>query len=340
MPTVTVPQDTLFTLDVLGRYSCNTLEEAVEHTHQNQHPNPRPFDMIVIGGGSFGGVLASHMFNRDKTLAHRILVLEAGPFVLPEHVQNLPGNFGPPAKGQPGTIWGQPWQSDSPMSWNQKFPGLAYCVGGRSLFWGGWSPYIIDSEINDPSWPATVRTDLKDKVLPRGSAAPTESYSDAAARQIGTASTNDFLFGPLHTEMRKKLFQVLSAPLVTTDTLTGDRGTLTGVDDLEAPLAVQSASPRAGAFCLNKFNGVQLLMKALRAAQGEAEQAGGGGADAADAVKRLMLVSNCYVTRLERNGNSITRVWAKSQGVERPIDVPAGGKVSSPSARLRTPAWR
>ena len=325
MPTVTIPQDTLFTFDVLGRYSCNTLEEALNSVDPNRQPNPRPFDMIVIGGGSFGGVLASHMFNRDVTKGHRILVLEAGPFVLPEHVQNLPGSFGPPGKGQPGTIWGQPWQSDSPMGWNQSFPGLAYCLGGRSLFWGGWSPYLIDSELNDPSWPASVRTDLKDKVIPKAN--PTESYLDAAARQIGTATTNDFLFGPLHTEMRNKLFQILSGALTTTDTLTGNRGALNAVDDLEAPLAVQSASPRAGAFCLNKFNGVQLLMKAVRTAQGEAEQAGIGGADAMDAIKRLMVVSNCYVTRLERNGSTITRVWVRSQGVERAIDVPPGGKV-------------
>jgi choline dehydrogenase-like flavoprotein len=324
MPTVTIPQDTLFTFDVLGRYSCNTLEEAVNSIDPNQHPNPRPFDMIVIGGGSFGGVLASHMYNRDKTFAHRILVLEAGPFVLPEHVQNLPGNFGPPGKGQAGTIWGQPWQSDSPMSWNQNFPGLAYCVGGRSLFWGGWSPYLIDSEL-DASWPTSVRNDLKNNVIPRAN--PTESYLDAAARQIGTATTNDFLFGPLHTEMEKRLFQILSNPLTTADTLTGNRGVLNTANDLEAPLAVQSSAPRAGAFCLNKFNGVQLLMKAVRTAQGEAEQAGVGGADNIDAIKRLMLVSNAYVTRLERNGSTITRVWARSQGVERAIDVPSGGKV-------------
>jgi len=65
----------------------------------------------------------------------------------------------------------------------------------------------------------------------------------------------------------------------------------------------------------------------VRTAQGEAEQSGVGGADNIDAVKRLMLVSNCYVTRLERNGSTITRVWARSQGVERAIDVPSGGKV-------------
>jgi 3-keto-disaccharide hydrolase/GMC oxidoreductase len=174
-----------------------------------------------------------------------------------------------------------------------------------------------------------VRTDLKDKVLPRGSASPTESYLDQAARQIGTAATNDFIFGPLHTEMRKRLFDSLTglSPAPGDDVLTGNRGVLTSSDDLEAPLAVQSATPRPGFFSLNKFNGVQLVLRASRIAQGEAQSRGVGDADATDAVKRLMVVDNAYVIRLERSGRTITRVWATSHGVERPIDVPQDGKV-------------
>jgi hypothetical protein len=99
--TVDNPQDTLFTFDVLGRYGCNTLQEAVNSIAR---PNPRMFDFIIIGGGSFGAVLASHLLNRDRTQAHRILVLEAGPFAFPEDVQNLPGSFAPRGKNNPGTF--------------------------------------------------------------------------------------------------------------------------------------------------------------------------------------------------------------------------------------------
>ncbi len=66
-----------------------------------------PFDHIVIGGGSFGAVIATRLFNLDRTHRHRVLVLEAGPLALPEHVQNLPPSFAPSGKGSPGTIWGQ-----------------------------------------------------------------------------------------------------------------------------------------------------------------------------------------------------------------------------------------
>src|SRR6185437_13657378 len=94
-------------------------------------------------------------------------------------------------------------------SWNSNFPGLAFCLGGRSVFWGGWSPYFIDSELADPAWPPSVVHDLTQNVLPPG--APVESCLDAAARQIGTSATNDFVFGPLHDALSQRLFEGLQA---------------------------------------------------------------------------------------------------------------------------------
>ena len=115
--------------------------------------------------------------------------------------------------------------------------------------------YFIDSELTDPSWPASVKKDLTQKVLPVP--APVESYLDAAARQIGTDTTNDFVFGPLDA-LRQRLFDGLKARAAADAVLTGNRGSLTKVEDLEAPLAVQSAPSRPGTFPLNKFNSVQI----------------------------------------------------------------------------------
>lgn len=348
MATLSIPQDTRFTFDLVGRYGCNTLDEALDSKDTGKHADARPFDFIILGGGSFAAVLAARLFNRDKSHAHRILVLEGGPFVLPEHVQNLPESFGAPGKNTPGTVWGQPWISDSQQTFNQDFPGLAYCLGGRSVFWGGWSPYLIDSELDDAIWPASVKTDLTTKVTPRNN--PVESYFEGAARQIGTDTTNDFLFGPLHTAMRKQLFTGLKkrAPGGKADVLTGNRGALNLNErnrtkqgaELEAPLAVQSASSRPGTFSTNKFNGVQLLLRAARSAQSEAEGAAKGGAAVSDVKKRLMVVDNCYVTRLERIGRRITRVFVReaeyacaggalnrTMGPERAIEAPESGKV-------------
>jgi choline dehydrogenase-like flavoprotein len=341
MPASPFPEDTSFTLDILGRYSVNSLDEALDSADPTRRfSDARPFDHIVIGGGSFGAVLATRLFNLDISHRHRVLVLEAGPLALPEHVQNLPPDFGPPGKGGAGTVWGQPWQSDSPQSFNQGFPGLAFCVGGRSVFWGGWSPYFISSELPVPPWLQNVVDDLSTPVIPPGT--PRESYLDEAARLLGTNVTNDFVSGPLHEALRKHVFNTLIArgTPVGADTLTGNRGALTKEDDLEAPLAVSGASERPGFFASNKFSSVQLLFRALRVAQGEAQAASPSDFSRAILFKRLMLVDNCYATRLERVGSRITKVfvtpadyqcingkWTRIVQPEREIPVPPQGRV-------------
>jgi len=93
--------ETQFTRDILGNYVCNTFAEAIASG---------PFDVVIIGGGTFGLVLAQDLFFRSQRFGpgsvpqdtlrpfnYRILVLEGGPFTLPEHTQDLPNLqlFGP-----------------------------------------------------------------------------------------------------------------------------------------------------------------------------------------------------------------------------------------------------
>jgi choline dehydrogenase-like flavoprotein len=324
MPTNPTAQTTDFSRDVLGRYTCNGLDEALRSTDTGARPDARPFDVIILGGGTFGAALAQHLFYKDKTHSHRILVLEGGPLALPEHVQNV-GALGlnsPAATsiaalrlaGQDrqarNEVWGLAWHSNVPGG----FPGLAYCIGGRSLFWGGWSPQPLDTELNADSWPADVISDLKTR------------YFREASEQIGVTETNDFINGELHQALRKQLFEAIAADKVTDvvpltqlpalisvtpgmamvagaapaldPTLTA--GSMTSVTTpasasgdilkLEAPLAVQSRATRSGFFPSNKFSATPLLIKAARAAQAES------GGD--DFKKRLMIVPNCHVKRL------------------------------------------
>src|SRR6266498_5947234 len=84
------PQTTDFSRDVLGRYVCNGLEEALRSADGARRADARPFDVVVIGGGTFGSAVAQHLLAQDKTHRHRILMLEGGPFLLTGHVQNLP----------------------------------------------------------------------------------------------------------------------------------------------------------------------------------------------------------------------------------------------------------
>ena len=133
-------ETTSFTLDNMGRYLCNSLQEAIDSASQTVGDQRREFDVIVAGAGSFGSVIANGLFMKDATHSRRILVLESGPFVLPEHVQNLPWMGGDPG-------YRVPWVT-RPGS-DLGYAGLLYGVGGRSLTWGGWSPELLHDANND-----------------------------------------------------------------------------------------------------------------------------------------------------------------------------------------------
>jgi choline dehydrogenase-like flavoprotein len=206
---------TTFTRDVFGRYICNTFDEALVTIDPNARAaaglpargDLRPFDFVIIGGGTFGAALAEHLWFRSTNRSERMLVLEGGPFVLPEHVQNAPVlglGAGDPRKDHlpQKEVWGLAWNSSDPIG----FPGLAYCVGGRSVFWGGWSPRLLDSELPTNVWPKAVLDDLTPKNLTDGR----KGYFRQSSDQIGVTETNDFIFGDLHRAMRKQLFDGIS----------------------------------------------------------------------------------------------------------------------------------
>lgn len=321
-----VSQPTDFTLDVLGRYVCNTFDEALANSDAPYRANARdvngnalqprgdmrPFDFIVIGGGTFGGAAAEQLFYRSTGRSERILVLEGGPFLLPEHWQNLP------SMSLGGEVWGVPWNSNT-----KDFQGLAFCIGGRSIFWGGWSPRLLDSET--VTWPQAVLDDLNAKKLPNGDS----GYFRQSGQQIGVTETNDFIFGDLHNALRDVLFDGIEsgkvsdamklstlpdappveildgAPLTLTDLaallgiplpdpLPADTAKLEkdlrNKLKLEAPLAVQARSGHAGFFPMNKFSATPLLIKAARVAANESP--------GDDVSKRLMIVPRCHVQRL------------------------------------------
>ena len=80
-------QRTTFSTDELGRFICNTWEEALAAQSGGM------FDVVVVGSGMYGAYAAAKLLELGQRMARpvdapRILVLEAGPFLLGEHVQN------------------------------------------------------------------------------------------------------------------------------------------------------------------------------------------------------------------------------------------------------------
>jgi hypothetical protein len=199
-------------------------------------------------------------------------------------------------------VWGLPWRSKNPTV--DQFPGIAFCLGGRSLYFGGWSPELLESETRQ--WPPNLLNELRAR--PRG-------YFEAASAQIGTNATNDYIHGPFHEAIRQQLFDAL-----------GDISNVYPLGEipqhldpqqvnrvppekreqlkLEAPLAVQGAGPRAGIAAGNKFSSVPLLTSAGRRAWRDSRPPGSLYGN--DAKKRLMIVPNCRVARLitERRGDT------------------------------------
>ena len=70
--------------DILGRYMCNSFDEALLST--NSRADARPFDYIIIGGGTFGSALAelSPVGSKGTTLGRNRSLLVG---------QNLPPGF-------------------------------------------------------------------------------------------------------------------------------------------------------------------------------------------------------------------------------------------------------
>src|SRR5205807_10330117 len=94
-------------------------------------------------------------------------------------------------------VWGSPWRS--PVA----FPGLAYCLGGRSLYWGGWSPRLTPADL--AQWPGDLVTFFND--APAGA----DAYRQTE-REIGVDPATDYISGPLYDELHKKMDAVIKAP--------------------------------------------------------------------------------------------------------------------------------
>jgi hypothetical protein len=138
-----------------------------------QYIGPRDdFDIIVVGSGVGGGVLADALAEKLGE-TNRILLLEAGSFVYPTHVYNM-CRF-------PNSSLARHFGCDT--FWQSGNPGTAHFIGekpqlnlgGRSIFWSGLIPTIQPWELE--FFPPTVRQDLQGGLLEAAGETVNESRS-------------------------------------------------------------------------------------------------------------------------------------------------------------------
>lgn len=293
-------QQTAFSLDAVGRYVCSTWDEAT----LNGGP---PFTAVVVGAGMYGAYCATKIVRLDPTA--RVLLLDAGRFLVSEHVQNL-ANIGfnvpgaiPPASDPSVArelVWGMPWRG------NTDFPGLAYCTGGKSIFWGGWCPRLTGGDLTH--WPAATAQYLVDH------------YIDVES-EIGVVPATDFIFG--------ELGDVLRAACETAAALTQDIDTSLGTSGVEvAPLAVQGSPPVSGLFSFDKYSSLPVLVDAIRADAG----ASGGH----DAARRLFLVPLAHVINLHAASGTVHTVEVEAGGQRRFLSLATGAVVVLAASAVET----
>ncbi len=117
----------------------------------------RLWDAVIVGSGIGGGILADQL----SDLGADVLVLEAGSYLFPTHVGNLPrrltiGRFDK-------HVW-RLWYDFKVVNYVNG-PGSIFAggqginLGGRSLFWGGLTPRMTSWELD--AWPPAVKAYLE-----------------------------------------------------------------------------------------------------------------------------------------------------------------------------------
>ena len=131
------------------------------------------FDIIIVGTGIGGGVLAGDLFDTNSKLgpnAKNILVIEKGDLVFHSHCLNTsrPAGLGRD-RGQQNDTFFSMFKDDYNLINTDKDDwkgGPMYNLGGRSAAWGLFAPRIHTDTLTK-HFPESVRTDLRMEYYPK-----------------------------------------------------------------------------------------------------------------------------------------------------------------------------
>lgn len=242
------------------------------------------FDYIIIGSG-FCSLAFTERILSEKPMS-RILILERGPFFLPEHFQNLPIPYQQTLGGLSETF---PWTLSSKTATqpagNIKFQhGMIPFFGGRSIMWSAWCPRPTHEEMQ--FWPkeiidaANAHFESAEKLL---NVIPADKIdSDKSTELLKYITTQR----PVYGIMQEKLQKMLAANLGKIPSATRS---------MAAPLAAGSAIQEGLDFA--KFSTPSVMLDIVNK-QTELYKKGLG--------SQLKIMGNCVVHKIHQQGGVAT----------------------------------
>ncbi len=254
-------------------------ETAWKHAREEEQ-----FDFIVIGSGVCGYAFAQRMLAADPMT--RILIIERGPFFLPEHFQNLPLPYQHTLGGLSETF---PWtlsadtalQPPGNISWQH---GMVPFVGGRSIMWSSWCPRPTDEEMQ--YWPPSTIAAAK-RYFESAEDVLNVIAADKIDEDLDPAALRHLPPGrPIYSTLQNKMQAMLVANSASVTSYTRS---------MAAPMAVGAAT--AAGLDFAKFSVPPVLLELVDAQAARA--AAGTGAP-------LAVVTECVVNRILRQGGRAT----------------------------------
>ncbi len=137
------------------------------------------FDLIVVGSGMGGGILADELADRLGD-SRRILVIEAGSYLFPTHVYNVTRQPNAAVASRFKVANFTQTSGENDRLYIHEQPQINF--GGRSIFWSGLIPTLQPWELG--FFPPAVSADLAVRLAPAGEAMNASRTLGAHARQV------------------------------------------------------------------------------------------------------------------------------------------------------------